>query len=77
MGIKSLDGTEVCISAKAGLDHPYLIALTSLPTGDWEIATVKTSYSGDTRDGKRLKLITITFVVDTSEQLETMSSIKS
>lgn len=70
MAIKSPDTAEVCIYAKADLDLPYITQLTSLLMEDWEIAIVKISSIGDTRNGKGSVRITITFDVSTSGQLE-------
>lgn len=76
MGTKSLSSALVTTSVKADLDPAYLGRLISKLTAVWDTANVKTSCIDAIQDGRRLRLITITFDVDTYEQLETTSSTK-
>jgi hypothetical protein len=77
MGTKLPASMQDIISAEADLDPEYLLRLISRLMMVWDTANVKTSCIDVIRDGKRSRLITLTFDVGTYEQSETTFSIKS
>jgi len=74
---KSRELVKAITSVEADLDHNYLTQLTSRLMEVWDTANVKISCIDAIRDGKKLRLIMITFDADTYEQSETTSSTKS
>lgn len=77
MGTKSQELVKAIISVEADLDRSYLTRLTSQLMEVWDTANVKISCIDAIRDGKRSRLIMITFDADTFEQSERTSSTKS
>jgi hypothetical protein len=74
---KSSELVKAIISVEADLDRSYLTRLTSKLMEVWDTANVKISCIDAIRDGKKLRLIMITFDADTYDLSETTSSTKS
>jgi hypothetical protein len=76
MDTKLPGSMQATISARVEHDPESLGLLISTLTKVWDTANVKTSCLDVIRDGRRLRLVTITFDAVTYEQYETMSSIR-
>jgi hypothetical protein len=74
---KSSELVKAITSVEADLDRSYLTRLTSKLMEVWDTANVKISCIDAIRDGKKLRLIMITFDADTYDLSETTSSTKS
>jgi hypothetical protein len=74
---KSSELVKAIISVEADLDRSYLTRLTSKLMEVWDTANVKISCIDAIRDGKKSRLIMITFDADTYDLSETTSSTKS
>lgn len=74
---KSRELVEAITSVEVDLDRSYLTQLISRLMEVWDIANVKISCIDAIRDGKRSKLIMITFDADIYDQSETTSLTKS
>jgi hypothetical protein len=77
MDTKSPESVKVITSAEADLGPESLLQLILKLTLAWDIANVRTSCIAVTQDGKRSKLVTITFDADIFEPSVTTSLIKS
>jgi hypothetical protein len=73
MGTKSHGSGKVITSVEADLGPESLLQLISNLTTVWDIANVKTSCIDAIQDGKRLRLVTITFDADIFVQSVTTS----
>lgn len=77
MDTKLPESVKVITSAAVDLDPESLLQLILKLTTVWDIANVKTSCIDAIQDGKRSRLVTITFDADIFEPSVITSSIKS